>query len=323
MWIASSIVYRNMLSLCLLLAVCVLGACSQWEPIPRSAEEVRLEESCRIDSTSLRDLLPLDSIEACAGLADLSAEAWVLVDDSTGMLISGKNENQRMYPASLTKMMTCLLALENGNLCDTVCITDDVFVTKDTRVRVGDCYLLYDLVCEMMLQSDNVSALALAKHVAGDTLAFCQMMNEKAAYLSMDSTHFANPNGMPNDSTYSTAVDLLKLTRYCMRDSLFAQIVGAAFMDIPLTDKRHMPVQNTNLLLEQYNGCIGVKTGYTRKAGNCLASAATRHGVTLYLILLKSRSRSSRFSESESLLDYGFKVMDNVSTPVFSQKMNI
>ena len=268
----------------------VLTACYQPEPIPRSAEEIRLEEACRIDSTSLRETISTDS---------------------TGMLISAKNEKQRMYPASLTKMMTCLIALENGLPDDTVSITDDVFVTKDARVRVGDSFLLRDLIDEMMLQSDNVAAVAIAKHIAGDTLAFCRMMNEKAAYLSMDSTHFANPNGMPNDSTYTTAADLLKLTRYCMRDSSFARIVGTTFMDIPLTDRRHLPVQNTNLLLGTYDGCIGVKTGFTRKAGNCLASAATRHGVTLCLILLKSRSHSSRFSESATLLDYGFKMIFN------------
>lgn len=296
----------------LLSALFLLMACSQWEPAPRSAEEIRREEACRIDSTSLREMLNLDSIEGRASLDDLSAEAWILVEDSTGMLISGKNTSQRMYPASLTKMMTCLLALENGLPGDTVGISEDVFVTKDSRVRVGDSYLLRDLVCEMMLQSDNVAAVALAKHIAGDTLSFCQMMNEKAAYLQMDSTHFANANGMPNDSTYSTAADLLKLARYCMRDSAFAQIAGTAVMDIPLTDKRHLPVENTNLLLGRYEGCIGVKTGFTRKAGNCLASAATRHGVTLHLVLLKSRSHASRFSESEALLDYGFKVMDAV-----------
>jgi D-alanyl-D-alanine carboxypeptidase len=289
-------------------------ACRQSEPIPRSAEEIRLEEACRIDSTLLREKIFPDSIEGWAGLNALTAEAWILVDDSTGMLISGKNINQRMYPASLTKMMTCLLALENGNAADTVCITEDVFVTKETRVKIGDSYLLNDLVCEMMLQSDNVSAIALAKHIAGDTLTFYRMMNEKAAYLQMDSTHFANSNGMPNDSTYSTAADLLKLARYCMRDSLFAQIVGSDFMDIPLTDKRHLPLHNTNLLLGTYDGCIGVKTGFTRKAGNCLASAATRHGVTLHLVLLKSKSRSSRFTESETLLDYGFKVMEAVKS---------
>jgi D-alanyl-D-alanine carboxypeptidase len=126
----------------------------------------------------------------------------------------------------------------------------------------------------------------------------------------MDSTHFANPNGMPNDSTYSTAHDLLVLARYCMRDTAFAKIVGSPLIDVPLIDGRHIACQNTNLLLGKYDGCIGVKTGYTRQAGSCLASAATRNGITLHLVLLKSRSRSSRFSESATLLDYGFRVAE-------------
>jgi D-alanyl-D-alanine carboxypeptidase len=165
------------------------------------------------------------------------------------------------------------------------------------------------MIDEMMLQSDNNAATALAQYISGDIPAFCRLMNEKAAYLGMDSTHFANPNGMPNDSTYSTARDLLVLARYCMRDSAFAAIVGTPFMDIPLVDGRHLPCDNTNLLLRSYEGCIGVKTGYTRDAGSCLASAATRDGVTLFLVLLNSRSRSSRFTESALLLDHGFSLM--------------
>ena len=94
-----------------------------------------------------------------------------------------------------------------------------------------------------------------------------------------------------------------------MRDSLFAQIVGTKEKDVHLTDGRHMPCRNTNVLLTTYDGCIGIKTGFTRQAGNCLASAATRNGTTLYLVLLNSRSMSSRFKESALLLDYGFKVM--------------
>ena len=94
-----------------------------------------------------------------------------------------------------------------------------------------------------------------------------------------------------------------------MGDSTFAQIVGTKEKDIPLTDGRHLPCRNTNALLTTYEGCIGIKTGFTRQAGNCLASAATREGVTLYLVLLNSRSVSSRFKESALLLDYGFNVM--------------
>ena len=274
-----------------------------------SPEQERLTKSSTIDSLSLCTVLNPDSIEGWEKLGSLTAEAWMLIEDSTGIVISQKYANEPKFMASLTKMMTCLLTLENGNPADTVYITDDVFITKDSRVRLGDGYLLGNLIYEMMLVSDNDAAYALAKHIAGDTLKFCDMMNEKAAYLGMNSTHFSNPNGMPSPDNYSSACDLVKLARYCMRDSAFAAIVGTIDKDIPLTDGRHMPCLNTNALLTTYEGCIGIKTGFTRQAGNCLASAVTRDGVTLYLVLLNSRSMTSRFTESAILLDYGFRVM--------------
>jgi D-alanyl-D-alanine carboxypeptidase/D-alanyl-D-alanine carboxypeptidase (penicillin-binding protein 5/6) len=179
-------------------------------------------------------------------------------------------------------------------------------------VRLGEGYLLGDLLYEMMLQSDNDAAYALAKHVGGDTIRFCEMMNEKAAYLGIESTHFANPNGMPAPDNYSSASDLIRLARYAMRDSLFAAIVGTTEKKVPMIDGRHMDYQNTNVLLSSYDGCIGIKTGFTRQAGYCLASAATRDGRTLYCVLLHSRSQRTRFSESAILLDYGFRIMKSV-----------
>lgn len=298
-------------SIVMLLTGTMIVACggNGAEEVPRSAEEIRLERAGRIDTTSLKAVFNPDSLMESDGPKDLTAEAWLMVEDSTGLLISEKNANKRMSPASLTKMMTCLLALEKGNPDDSVYITDDVYIAKNSRVRLGDGYLLGNLVREMMLLSDNDAAYAIAKHVGGDTLSFCRMMNEKAAYLGMDSTHFANPNGMPNDSNYTTARDLMVLARYCMADSVFAEIVGTAFMDIPLIDKRHLPSDNTNALLQSYEGCFGVKTGFTRSAGYCLASAARRNGVSLYLVLLRSKSQTSRFAESAAMLDYGFRVM--------------
>ena len=293
----------------ILALICFLTSCNTGRLDPLTPEQERLERINRIDSVSLSTVLNLDSIEGCEQLGSISAEAWMLIDDSTGIVISQKHANDTMYMASLTKMMTCLLALENGNMRDTVEITDDVFITKDSRVRPGDGYEVHYLIDEMMLLSDNVAACALAKHIGGDTLKFCEMMNEKAAYLGMTNTHFANSNGMPNKQNYSSASDLVRLARYCMGDSTFAQIVGTKEKDIPLTDGRHLPCRNTNALLTTYEGCIGIKTGFTRQAGNCLASAATREGVTLYLVLLNSRSVSSRFKESALLLDYGFNVM--------------
>ena len=284
-------------------------------------EQMLLEKINVIDSATLRTVLNPDSMEGWEQISALSADAWMLIDDSTGYVISQKNANEPRFMASLTKMMTCLLALENGNMADTVQITNDVFICKDSRVRLGEGYLLGDLLYEMMLQSDNDAAYALAKHIAGDTLKFCDMMNEKAVYLGMSSTHFSNPNGMPAPDNYSTANDLLRLARYAMRDSVFAEIVGTTEKSVPLIDGRHMDCRNTNVLLSSYEGCFGVKTGYTRQAGNCLASAATRDGTTLYLVLLNSRSMRSRFTESAILLDYGNQVMrayhDSISSNRF------
>ena len=274
-----------------------------------SPEQIRLERINRIDSTSLSEVVKLDSIDGYEQLSSLTADAWMLIDDSTGCIISEKNADELRHMASITKMMTCLLALENGQLGDTIEITEDVYVAKDSRVKLGDKYEMRHLIDEMMLISDNDAAYALAKHIGGDTLRFCDMMNEKAEYLGMTHTHFANPNGVPNPNNYSTASDLIRLSRYCMRDSLFAAIVGTVEKDVPLLDGRHMPCRNTNALLKTYEGCLGIKTGFTRQAGNCLASAASRDGVTLYLVLLNSRSMSTRFTESALLLDYGFNVM--------------
>ena len=296
--------WTNVLPSLLLLLSCY--ACGSGERL--TPEEQRLRKIALIDST-LQDYVRLDSVEGFDQLEGLSAEAWMLVEDSTGFIISQKNADEKLFIASITKMMTCLLVLENGNLDDTVCITKDVFIVRDSWVKIGDSYRLGDLVYEMMMMSDNNAAYAIAQHIAGDTLTFYNMMNEKAQYLGMDSTHFASPNGMPNDDNYSSASDLVRLSRYCMCDSLFADIVGTAEKDIPLLDGRHLPCMNTNLLLTSYDGCIGIKTGYTRQASGCLASAATRDNTTLFLVLLGSRGRSLRFKESVILLDYGFKAI--------------
>ena len=296
----------------LLLIVATIVSCTSGDSLGGrmlSPEQERLARINMIDSTSLSEVVNLDSIEGFEQLSSLTADVWMLIDDSTGCIISEKNADEQRPMASITKMMTCLLALENGQMNDTIEITQDVYIAKDSRVKLGDRYTMRHLIDEMMLLSDNDAAYALAKHIGGDTLKFCDMMNEKAAYLGMTHTHFANPNGMPNLNNYSTASDLVRLSRYCMRDSLFAAIVGTVEKDVPLLDGRHMPCCNTNALLKTYEGCLGIKTGFTRLAGNCLASAATRNGTTLYLVLLNSRSMSSRFTESAILLDYGFNVM--------------
>jgi len=275
-----------------------------------TAEEQRLLHATSIDSTTMDRLVPPDSIDGADALDTLSAEAWLLVDDASGTVVSQKNGAERRYMASLTKMMTALMVIEDGRLGDTVRITKADCVTHDARVRPGDSYTTGNLLREMMLVSDNDAAIALARHVSGDTVAFAKLMNRKAEYLGMAGTRFDNPNGMPNVNNYSSARDLLKLTRYAMADSTFAATVATPTADIPLLDGRHLPCRNTNALLFTYEGCQGVKTGYTRQAGYCLASAATRDSTTLVLILLGSKSMAARFAESATLLDYGFRAME-------------
>lgn len=289
------------------LASCNLG--NKEGKINISPEQIRLEQISHIDTIELMMRVNPDTIEGRTKLDSLSADAWMLIDDSTGMVLSAKNAYKRRYMASLTKIMTGLLALEKGQLTDTIEITEDVYINKDSRVKLGEAFLMSDLIREMLMISDNDAAYALAKHVAGDTLTFYDLMNRKAMYLGMDSTHFANPNGMPNDNNFSSAADLIKLTRYAMRDSAFAEIVGTAEAKVPMMDGRHLDCRNSNALIHTYDGCIGIKTGFTYQAGYCLASSATRDGITLTLVLLNSRSFKTRFTESAALLDYGFRVM--------------
>ena len=286
-----------------------LAACGAKETPVRDLEAERLYKISILDTTTLKTIIDPDTVEGFDLLDNLTAQAWILIDDKTGYVISEKKSRERMYIASLTKMMTCLLALEHGSDSDSVYITQSDYVSRDSRVKLDQGYLLRDLINEMMLVSDNDAAYAIARHIGGDTTAFCNKMNEKAAYLGMIATHYDNPNGLPNDSNYSSAYDQLRLVRYCMEDSVFAQVVGSREARVPLLDGRHMDCINTNRLLFTYDGCLGVKTGFTYQAGACLAASAERDGVRLYVILLKSQNMRLRFKEAAVLLDYGFRVM--------------
>lgn len=286
-----------------------LAACGAKETPVRDLEAERLYKISILDTTTLKTIIDPDTVEGFDLLNNLTAQAWILIDDKTGYVISEKKSRERMYIASLTKMMTSLLALEHGSDSDSVYITQSDYVSRDSRVKLDQGYLLRDLINEMMLVSDNDAAYAIARHIGGDTTAFCNKMNEKAAYLGMTATHYDNPNGLPNDSNYSSAYDQLRLVRYCMEDSVFAQVVGSREARVPLLDGRHMDCINTNRLLFTYDGCLGVKTGFTYQAGACLAVSAERDGVRLYVILLKSQNMRLRFKEAAVLLDYGFRVM--------------
>lgn len=242
------------------------------------------------------------------GFDDLSAQSWLLVEGRTGRVLSEKSADSVMYPASMTKVMTCLLAVESGHLRDTVTIGADAARIISTTVRAGDKFILRDLLDEMMLESDNGAARAVADHLSRDG-NFIDKMNARARKLGMTHTRYANPHGLFDSQNYTTARDMITLIRFAMKDTTFAAIVGNYQKDVPLVYPagKVMHCKSTNKLLSRYEGAQGVKTGYIRAAGGCLASAAKRNGVQLYLVVMKCSPVRARFDESAFLLDYGFE----------------
>lgn len=246
--------------------------------------------------------------EATYGFDDLSAQSWLLVEARTGTILSSKSPDSIMYPASMTKVMTCLLAIESGRLRDTITINADATRLISTTVKTGDRFILRDLLDEMMLESDNGAAKAIADFLSYNG-NFIDKMNKRARQLGMSNTHYANPHGLHDTQNYTTARDMIKLVQYAMQDTTFANIVGNFQKDVPLVYPagKVMHCKNVNKLLSRYDGANGVKTGYVRAAGGCLASAAKRNGVQLYLVVMKCSPVRARFDESAFLLDYGFE----------------
>ena len=254
---------------------------------------------------------PSDTVDA--QLRKLSAQAWFMIDAETGRILSSKNPDQRMYPASMTKMMTCILACESGRLNETVTISKAAASVPYGNVSKGEKYRLHDLLYRVMLPSDNGAAHAVGEFLANDSLSFAKMMNEKAQQLGMRHTHFVNAHGLPDDDHYSTARDMMKLVKYCMRNKIFAEIVSNPTRDITTLGGKAIHLKNTNKLFDRYDGCLGIKTGTTRAAGGCLASAVMRNGMKIYLVIMKCEPARVRTDESIVLYNKGFEMMAEFS----------
>ena len=274
-------------------------------------------------------------VSAATKLPNIIAEAYILVDMTTGEVLAEKNSEEKLYPASTTKMMTAILAIENLDLDAKWTADAEVYATGGSRLTLinGEECNNRDVLYATMVKSANDGAVYLAKATAGTTEKFLEMMNNKAAELGCVNTHFANPNGLHLEDHYSCAADLSKIALYAMKNETFRNVVRTPSFTMPATNlSSERTVQNTNLLLYdcteankvvvngqsrycKYDGCIGIKTGYTPEAQGCLVSAAERDGTSLLCVVLKS-STMGRFSDSIGLLDWGFenfkteKVMD-------------
>lgn len=257
--------------------------------------------------TALLLMLCLGSASAFAAAPNITADAAVIMDEKSGEILYEKNGTRREYPASMTKIMTCILALEKGNPGRIIEISPEAVDVESTALNGGEWISLEDLTNQMMLISDNGAANAVGEAIAGNETAFSDMMNEKAKSIGMKDTHFVNASGMPDPDHYSTAEDMARLARYAMENRNFRRVVGTKEKKIRyLRPQTIFPAENTNRLLYTYSGASGIKTGYTMAAGGCLAASAVRNGRELIVILLHSQDTDTRFEEAEALLDYGF-----------------
>ncbi|MBC3515499.1 D-alanyl-D-alanine carboxypeptidase [Neobittarella massiliensis] len=232
----------------------------------------------------------------------VEAQAFVLMSAQTGQVFLEGNMHQQLPMASTTKIMTALLAVENGSL-DTVYTMrkEDVTVEGSSLgVREGDQLTLRDLITGMMLKSGNDAARSVAHIVGGD--GFVDMMNQRAAQLGMRNTHFTNPAGLPDDDHYSTAYDMALLAKAALQNPDFAAICASSTAAITVNgDTWHL--KNSNRLLRELDGACGIKTGFTKKAGRCLVSAVTREGSTLICVTLNC---GEDWKTHTALYDYAF-----------------
>lgn len=240
---------------------------------------------------------------------EITADAAIVVDTGSGRVLYEKNADQREYPASMTKMMTCLLAIESGRLGSIVEVSPNAADVESTRMRPGDQVRMQDLITQMMLISDNGAATAVGEALGGGDIAyFAERMNRRAASLGMTNTHFVNANGMPDIAHYSTARDMEKLAAEAFQNKTFRKIVGTESANIYYIRPagRVEYCVNTNELLGTYDGMVGGKTGWTNAARGCLTVAADRDSHELIAVVMHSDDDESRFLEVAALLDYGF-----------------
>ncbi|MDR0974788.1 MAG: D-alanyl-D-alanine carboxypeptidase [Ruminococcus sp.] len=241
----------------------------------------------------------------------VSAKAAVLIDAKTGQIVFGKNENERLPMASTTKIMTTLLMLESGDLDTEFLMGPEILVEGSSMgLLEGDLVSKLDLCYGMMLPSGNDAANAAAYILGGGTAGFSELMNKKAAALGMKNSHFVTPSGLHAANHYSTASDMALLTREALSNPVFAEIAATESIKLEFGNPPYPRwLSNSNKLLSLYDGCIGVKTGFTDEAGRCLISAAERNGVKLICCTLDD---PNDWADHTNLLNYGFEVVKPV-----------
>ena len=267
-------------------------------------------------------LLPVKTLADNNNL-NINAESAILIDGDTGKILYEKSAYEKRAPASTTKIMTALLALEHCKTTDVATVTSEAITSVPSGystdlLKMGEELTIKDLLYALLLPSSNEAANVLAIHIAGSIASFASMMNTKAMDLGCKNTHFVNPNGVHDDNHYSTAYDLSLIAKEAMKNDIFRQIVSTASYTLPNSNKYSRidrTLITTNDLIKKqsnnyYEYAIGIKTGFTTPAKNCLVSSATKDGKTLIAVVLRSNTDNNRYNDTKTLFNYGF---DNFS----------
>ena len=259
---------------------------------------------------------------------DISSPAALLMDTASGKVLYEKNMNEKRYPASLTKVMTAIVVLENCSLSDIATVSYDSVMSLSSgyvtaNLQIGEELTVEQLLYVLMVGSSNDAAIVLAEHVSGSIEAFAELMNQKAKEIGCTSTNFVNPNGVHDENHYSTAYDLAIIARYAMQNETFRTLVSTTSYKLPITNKydredRVFTTTNSLLLVNNnsrsdnyyYKYATGIKTGFTTPAGNCLIASADKNGLELITVVLgagqTSEGLSERYIDTKNLFEYGY-----------------
>lgn len=259
------------------------------------------------------------------------ASAAILFDLEGGRVLYEKNSAERIYPASVTKIMTALIALEKGNLSDMVIVSDNAlsditYLHSKISLKPGEEISFENLLIALMVSSANDAANVIAQHISGDVMSFVALMNERAAELGMTGTHFVNPHGFHDDNHYTTAHDMQIVTRKALENEKFCELVKIKTYRMPATnmsDERML--SSTNHLISRYRNtahyypyATGVKTGSTEEAGSCLVATAEKSGVKLLSLLFGCNNADSKenaysFVDTTRMFEYVFNNYKSVT----------
>lgn len=276
-----------------------------------------------IVTTNPSQVIQTNEIEGWPDGPSVLAESAIVMEASTGTILYEKNINDAHYPASITKIMTTLLALENSSLDEIVTFsTDAVFgIERNSShigIDVGEQLTMEQCLYAIMLASANEVSYAVAEHVGGDIDTFIKMMNDRAKELGCLNTNFVNANGLPNENHYTTAYDMALITKAALENDTFSKISSTKTYTIPPTniqpetrdfENHHKMVRNTKYY---YDGCFGGKTGYTIVAKNTLVTFANKNNMDLICVTMKTEG-TQVYTDTATLLDYGFNNFQKIN----------